>query len=251
MRILHTADLHYSLKQWDWLNLVANQYEMLVLAGDHLDIASAVDIDVQAVVVLKYLRKLQTRTQIVISSGNHDGDERNAANEAVARWLENARGDGVLVDGDSRTISGWRITVCPWWDGPETQAQVHALLQGEAATRPERWLWVYHAPPDRTRVSWTGKGHFGDPVLAGWIQKYRPQVVLSGHVHQSPFRPPGCWVDQIEGTWIFNAGRQIGPEPAYVILDLDRMTASWRSQAGEEFLDLAQPLDFAKLERVL
>ena len=251
MRLLLTADLHYSLKQWDWLSLVADRYDAVVLAGDHLDIASLVEVDVQALVVLKYLRKIEGRTRLLVSSGNHDGDERTPANESVARWLEQARSAGVLVDGDTGVIGGWRFTVCPWWDGPETQREVAELLAREAGDRSAPWLWVYHAPPDHTRVSWTGKGHFGDPVLADWVRQYHPRMVLGGHVHQAPFRPPGCWVDQLDGTWLFNAGRQVGPEPAFVALDLAAMTARWCSQAGEETLDLNQSLDYAGLEGVV
>lgn len=251
MRILLTADLHYSLKQWDWLGQVADQFDVVVLAGDHLDVASLVEVEVQALVILKYLRKLAGRTRLVVSSGNHDGDERTPANESVARWLDQARGAGVLVDGDSGLVGGWRFTVCPWWDGPETRQQVAELLAREAGAGADRWLWAYHAPPDQTRVSWTGKGYFGDPALGGWIRRYHPRMVLGGHVHQAPFRPPGCWVDQLDGTWLFNAGRQRGPEPAFVVLDLDAMTARWCSQAGEESLDLKQPLDYERLERVV
>jgi Icc-related predicted phosphoesterase len=251
MRVLLTADLHYTLKQWDWLSLVAENYDVVVLAGDHLDIASLVEVDVQALVVLKYLRKLEGRTRLVVSSGNHDGDERTSANESVARWLEQARDAGVLVDGDTAVVGGWRFTVCPWWDGPETRQQVAALLDREAGKDAAPWVWVYHTPPNQTRVSWTGKGHFGDPILADWVRQYRPRMVLGGHVHQAPFRPPGCWVDQLDDTWFFNAGRQIGPEPAHVVFDFDAMTARWRSLAGEEVLDLNRPLDHAGLQRVV
>jgi hypothetical protein len=78
-------------------------------------------------------------------------------------------------------------------------------------------------------------------VLAGWIRRHGPELVFCGHVHESPFRPDGSWVDRVEGAWVFNAGRQIGPEPAFLVLDLDAMTARWQSQAGTESLDLKNP----------
>jgi Icc-related predicted phosphoesterase len=87
-------------------------------------------------------------------------------------------------------------------------------------------------------VSWTGKGYFGDPILADCIRRYRPELVFCGHVHQSPFRPDGSWVDRVGEAWVFNAGRQLGPEPAFFELDLEAMTVRWRSQAGEEIVDL-------------
>jgi Icc-related predicted phosphoesterase len=241
MKVLVTADLHYSLKQWDWVLQAAGQFDLVVLAGDHLDIASALDTEAQAVVVLKYLERIGRRVPLLASSGNHDGSERTPANESVATWLQEARERGVVVDGDVFERGDWRFTLCPWWDGPETQAAVAQQLERDAALPARRWAWVYHAPPDHTRVSWTGKGHFGDPELAGWIRRYRPELVLCGHVHQSPFRAEGSWVDRVEGAWVFNAGKQIGPEPAFLVLDLEAMTASWRSQAGDETIDLKTP----------
>jgi hypothetical protein len=38
---------------------------------------------------------------------------------------------------------------------------------------------------------------------------------------------------------VFNAGRQIGPVPCHVDIDLAEGTASWRSLMGSESLSLA------------
>lgn len=241
MKCLVTADLHYALKQWDWVHQAADLHDLVIIAGDLLDIASVVETDVQAVVVMKYLRRIRDKVHLLVSSGNHDADERTPADERVAAWLQAAREQGISVDGDSFEADGWLFTICPWWDGPETKRGVLQLLDRDAARPKQRWAWVYHTPPDQTRVSWTGKGHFGDADLPAWIRAYRPDLVLGGHVHQSPFRPPGSWVDRVDQTWVFNAGHQIGPEPAHLVLDLKAMTARWRSQAGDETVDLARP----------
>jgi len=44
----------------------------------------------------------------------------------------------------------------------------------------------------------------------GWIDQHRPDMVLTGHVHQPPFKPDGAWAHRIGNTWVFNAGHQIG-----------------------------------------
>jgi Icc-related predicted phosphoesterase len=241
MKCLVTADLHYSLKQWDWVLQAAGHFDLVVLAGDHLDIASVLDTDAQALVVSKYLVRIARQAPLLASSGNHDANERTPADEGVAHWLQDAREDGVFVDGDTFERGDWRFALYPWWDGPETQAAVVRQMERDAALPSRRSVWVYHAPPDRTRVSWTGKGYFGDPALEQWIARYRPELVLSGHVHQSPFRSGGSWVDRVQGAWVFNAGRQIGPEPTFLVLDLEAMTAAWQSQAGREIIDLSNP----------
>ena len=79
MRLLFIADLHYSLKQFDWLLAHADKYDVMVIGGDLLDMGSALDADVQIAIVEKYLGLLQQKTRLVVSSGNHDGDSRNGA----------------------------------------------------------------------------------------------------------------------------------------------------------------------------
>jgi hypothetical protein len=64
-----------------------------------------------------------------------------------------------------------------------------------------------------------GRYRGGDIELAQWIGRYGPGAVLCGHVHQSPFRPGGAWLDRIGSTWVFNAGRQYGRPPTHIILD--------------------------------
>src|SRR5882757_1880027 len=87
MKVLFVADLHYSLKQFDWLIAHADSFGAIIIGGDLLDLGSALDCDVQILVVEKYLRRIREKTQLLVSSGNHDGDDRNAADESVARWV--------------------------------------------------------------------------------------------------------------------------------------------------------------------
>src|SRR6202008_1338256 len=112
------------------------------------------------------------------------------------------------------------VTICPWWDGPLTRKAIGAQLEAARKLRDsEPWLWVYHAPPSNSPVSWSGQRHFGDQALLGWIVQYAPDFVVSGHVHEAPFARNGSWVDQIGDTWLFNAGRQIGAVPTTISID--------------------------------
>ncbi len=61
MRCLFVADLHYALPQFDWLLKTAPCYDLTVLAGDALDLASIVDYRAQTLVVRKYLQRLGER----------------------------------------------------------------------------------------------------------------------------------------------------------------------------------------------
>lgn len=240
MRILLVSDLHYSLKQFDWLQAEAPEFDTVVVAGDHLDIAAVADGDAQIIVVLKYLQRLSAKTRLIVCSGNHDLTRVDASGEKVARWLSKARLLGIATDGDNVDVDGTLFTVCPYWDGPAGRAVVEELLDCAAEMPKQRWIWVHHAPPDETRVSWIGRRYIGDPVLGEWIAKHRPDAVLTGHVHQSPFRKGGSWVDKIGPTWIFNAGHEMGPIPAHVVIDTDALTASWSSNAGQQEVGLGE-----------
>ena len=242
MKCLLVADLHYTLKQFDWVARAAPAFDLVVLAGDHLDISSVVSLDAQVVVILKYLRLVHDKTTVLVSSGNHDLTARDEANEKVARWMSRVRQLGVPSDGDWLEIGDTTFTICPWWDGPHSRDAVGAQLARDAARRGKQWVWVYHSPPDASPVSWIGQKHFGDADLLGWINLHQPDMVLTGHIHQSPFRVGGSWVDRIGATWVFNAGRQIGPVPTHVVVDTALPRAMWFSLAGNEVVPLDQPL---------
>jgi len=242
MKCLLVSDLHYALKQYDWTLESAADFDVVVIAGDHLDISGHVDGRTQTIVILKYLRRLQEKVRLIVSSGNHDLDSRNEAGEKVARWIGKVRDMGVSTDGDGLEIDGALFTVCPWWDGPVGRDAVDELLRRDAAKARKPWIWVYHAPPADSPTSWVGDRHAGDRELVRWIEEFRPDIVLTGHIHESPFCKGGSWVDRIGSTWVFNSGRQIGPTPAHIIFDTEHRQALWHSLAGAETTRLDAPL---------
>jgi Icc-related predicted phosphoesterase len=239
VRILLVSDLHYRLPQLDWVVQAAPSFDLVVMAGDHLDISSVVSLDAQSVVVLQYLALLQAAGKVAVSSGNHDLTGPDAQGEQAALWLHEARAAGIPTDGDSLLLGDTLITICPWWDGAAGRAALEAQFAAAAARRPARWIWVYHWPPLGSPTCWTGRRHYGDEDLGGWIERYRPDMVLTGHVHQPPFKPEGAWADRIGHTWVFNPGHQIGPVPAHIEIDLAAGSAIWRSMLGGETLGLA------------
>jgi len=83
--------------------------------------------------------------------------------------------------------------------------------------------------------------HYGDRDPTAWIDRHRPDLVLTGHVHAPPFKPAGHWIDRVGSTWVCNPGRQIGPVPAHIVIDLDRQLATWHSYLGTEEQQLDGP----------
>jgi len=242
MRCLLVSDLHYTLKQSDWVVNTAGAFDVVVIAGDHLDISSNVELQAQIAVILTYLKRLGSKTRFIACSGNHDLDARNADNEKFARRIFRSRRFGVPSDEDSILLDGTLFTICPWWDGPKGCDRVGEQLERDSRRPKDQWAWVYHAPPDASPTIWGGRKHFGDTRLVRWVERYGPDLVMTGHIHQSPFKEGGSWVDRIGPTSVFNAGRQIGPVPTHVALDLGQRKALWFSLAGAETVSLDGPL---------
>lgn len=237
--MLFVADLHYGLKQFDWLIANAPSFDTVAIGGDLLDLGSSLDLDTQIVVVEKYLSRISQRTLLLVSSGNHDGDARNAAQESICRWLLETKTNALRVDGEAVEISDILVTICPWWDGEETRGEVERLLERDADREKQKWVWIHHAPPSGSPVSWSGRTSVGDEFLTTWIARFNPDLVLSGHVHNAPFYADGSWIDRLGTTWVFNSGRQIGPAPSCIIIDFVKMTARWVSTEEDLTRDLA------------
>ena len=100
---------------------------------------------------------------------------------------------------------------------------------------------MYHSPPDESPTSWSGTRHFGDDVLNTLIDTHQPDLVLTGHVHEAPFRPGGSWHDRLGDTIVLNAGRHPGPIPTHLIVDTDAGEAAWWSMEGRGELSLWPP----------
>ncbi len=243
MRCLFVADLHYSLPQFDWLLQSAARYDLVVLAGDALDVGSHVDYRAQTLVVRKYLQRIAGVTRLIACSGNHDLDSRSEAGEKVARWIEDIRALNIASDGDSLVVGDILFTICPWWDGPVVRQRLVAQLEADAERRQGlSWVWIHHAPPLNSPTSWSGSRSLGDSELAAWIRQHSPDIVIAGHIHQSPFVKDGSWADRIGATWVFNAGHQYGAPPAHIVLETTVGEAVWISAMGVQTVRLDAPL---------
>lgn len=238
MRILAVSDLHYRLPHYDWLVRASADVDVVALSGDLADVVSPVPIDVQSVVLSRYLSTLAEQAVVLAASGNHDLDGPGDHGEQVAGWLRRVADDRVHTDGASLDRDGVRFTVCPWWDGPQTRAEVGRQLEEAAADRPALWIWLYHAPPAGTPLCRDGRREFPDHELAEWIEAHQPDLVLCGHIHQAPWANGGSWRAKLGRTWVFNPGKQVGPVPPHITVDTEARTAHWFGVFESETIDL-------------
>jgi hypothetical protein len=75
-----------------------------------------------------------------------------------------------------------------------------------------------------------------------WISQHSPDIVVTGHIHQSPFVRDGSWADRIGSTWVFNTGHQFGAPPACIVLETTAGEAVWISAMGVQSVRLNEPL---------
>ena len=237
MQILLVSDLHYTLKQLDWVASVAGDFDLVVVAGDHLDIASIVEPDAQIAVVLEYLSRMAAKTD-----GRRVLGQPRPQRAQRARRARRARGStrratpACLVDGTRSDDRRRVVTVCPWWDGPRT---ARASSTGSSPPTPRlvgdrQWIWVYHAPPDASPTSWTGKRHYGDEDLVGVDRAAPARASCSADTCTSRrSRPTASWIDRDRlDDWSSTPAARSGPMPTRIELDTDAGRARWSSLAG-------------------
>lgn len=252
MKCLIVSDIHYDLQHFDWLAEVASDYDVLIIAGDLLDVSSPVPPQTQISVVLSYLSEIKDQTTLIVSSGNHDLNSRNENGEKYSKWFSELKKMGIVSDGDFYLNETVLFTVYPWWDGPEVKNKIITQLENDSKKEREKWIWIYHPPPSDSPTSWNGRRHYGDDDLLDWIEKYCPDIVLGGHIHQAPFSEDGSWVDQVGSTLFFNPGKQIGPYPTHIILDTKHTEAVWFSIYENKIvrLDSSSKFMVADLEKL-
>lgn len=235
MNLLVVSDIHYSLPQYDWLARESASKDLVIIAGDLMEMASTVDPDTQASVVSQYFRRIAASTPLVVCSGNHDLLEDYDGSRSPL-WLEELAIPNLTVDHGSYESPDLRILSFPWWETEAERARIEAWLEKQHQQKDHRPVfWVHHAPPHGAKTSWNGKRDLGDKSLVDWIRTYSPDVVFSGHVHNAPYYgPEGSWIDTIGETVVINGGRQIGNQPATVELTLENGHLVWCGMEGCE-----------------
>tara|TARA_B110000305_G_scaffold71543_1_gene80368 strand:- start:297 stop:1031 length:735 start_codon:yes stop_codon:yes gene_type:complete len=232
MKILVVSDIHYSLRQYDWLANVAGNYDLVVVAGDLLQLHGVVDMDTQAAVIGQYSKRICSKAPLILCSGNHDLIEELDGSR-TPEWLQEFDVPGLTVDCESYETQEVRLLSLPWWETEEERLVAEARLAAWQDPDDERLtLWVHHSPAKGTKTSWNGKADHGDQNLSNWVEQYQPDVVLSGHVHNAPYYPGGSWIDHIGKTVLVNGGRQTGDVPATVEIIIENGSLIWCGMEG-------------------
>ena len=215
MTILHVTDLHFHQPWYTWLATAAPPHDLLVIAGDLLDLNHPASHQRQTDWVAEWVRAYDR--PLSLCSGNHDLVWDSAHNVWwPARWLQSLAGPTTWVDGDAAEWRGVTLS--------------HHGATGTTRAQPAD-IWVTHVPPLGPGVGWHHDGRAGgDPALLYSVRTYAPRLVLSGHVHR-----PLHWCDRFDGTLYFNPGMERAAKfPNYILIDLaDGSARRVRDKGGQ------------------
>jgi DNA repair exonuclease len=242
MRCLVVADLHYSLPQFDWLLSAAPHFELVIFAGDALDVGSLVDFRAQIVVVRKYLTLLSGITRVILCSGNHDLDERSPGGRkdlAMDRRGPRARRCLRRRQPDHRRHSFHGLSVVGWTACEAADRQPASRGCRSAAEAmdlgPSRAAGEFPGELGRQALLRRRRTRAMDRELPAFDGDLGPRASIA-------FISDGSWFDRLGATWVFNTGLQPGRPPVYIVLDIDDGRAFWLSAASEQCIDLNGPM---------
>ncbi|MEJ1972087.1 MAG: metallophosphoesterase [Lacunisphaera sp.] len=245
MKILAVSDLHFGLTQFDWVAQQAGNYDLVIIAGDLLDVGGHLDLDAQITVVVKYLRTISAQpacwsAQAITTATRKT--KKNETQEYVARWLQRVRSAGPRGrwrQHRSGRPSCFGLPVVGRADHPEAMQRFLLAARPAAgenvavgASRPARRRG---RQLDRQGACGRHLPREHHPRTQSRFRFLRSHPQLAVPHRRSMGLAPRTNLD-------FQRRHATRRAPAYIELDLARRTARWVSQAGDEEISLDQPV---------
>jgi len=200
MKILVISDIHNDIESCmeyvDKLSLL--DFDVLVCPGDFTDVPpkGLTSIEIAKIIIeeLKTLKK-----PILAVPGNWDKELINLFEKEGV----NLHGKGKIIENVGFYGFGGAKTPFNTFFEPSEEEMEDGLEKAvkeilEAKTKVQ----VTHAPPARTKIdlAYTG-AHVGSEAVRRVIEKYKPKVAISAHIHEAR------GIDDLNGTKLINSGR--------------------------------------------
>jgi len=200
MNILVIGDVHNDIENIS--NYIDNisllEFDVIIYSGDFSDVPpkgfTSTDI---AKIILEELKTFNR--PILAVPGNWDRDVIGLLNKEGM----SLHGNGKIIDGIGfYGFGGARTPFNTPLEPTEEEIEDGLKAAFEEVRDAEVKIQVTHAPPARTKVDvvYTG-AHVGSDAIRKFIEKNKPIVAISAHVHEAR------GVDELEGTKLINAGR--------------------------------------------
>jgi Icc-related predicted phosphoesterase len=218
MKIVSFGDVHMATRNLARMDAVLRDADLIIVSGDLTNFGGPE----QARIVLDAVRAAAPR--VLALSGNLDRPEVIPYLEAESVSLH---GRGLVIDGVGIFGCGGS-NITPFKTPTElTEDEIYeTLARGYAEVREVRpLLMVCHTPPYETKCDRIAGGRpVGSTAARRFIEEFKPDVCLSGHIHES------AAVDAIGSTTIVNAGPF--KDGGYIVV----RSAGGRLAASLEFL---------------
>ncbi len=183
LKILASSDFHGNVRAASKIAETASKgsYSLILVAGD-LTTLGPIDLAREIVEIL-----LEARIPVLHVPGNMD----------PAGLHDALKGLGVSLHGEAAVIEGLAFVGAGYEYG--ILDRLEAGIRKLERRRPD--VFLTHAPPYGTKVdvAWSGS-HVGSEELTEAIERYRPRLVVCGHIHEAR------GVDRMNETLICNPG---------------------------------------------
>ena len=188
MKILCISDLHGSSNVCDKIGDV----DVLVVTGDITHFAGRER-------AIEVLEGLKCTKKMLAVQGNCDNFD---VNEALVELGCGLHSRGEIIDGIGFFGLGGSDPT-PFNTPQEYEEDVlwDFLIEGYEKIKDTKIkVLVSHTPPKDTKVDLAGSGHVGSVKVREFVEKYQPDLVLCGHIHEAKGS------DKIGKTVIVNPG---------------------------------------------
>jgi len=185
LKILHTTDLHFNKKWFEWIEQQQTSFDIFCISGDFLESSKDEILKEQIEWITQWIKKFEK--PLFTCSGNHDIGELD--NE---EWLCDIDTSNYYSDNTIKIIDDVKFGCYPYI-GADGYFEFD-----------ECDVMVTHVPPANTNTSTHENGaDWGDKELYNALKNkiISPQILLCGHMHK-----PIKTIDSLNNTTIYNPG---------------------------------------------
>ena len=220
MKIISFGDVHEDTSNLVKMKSVLETADLIVLSGDLTNCHGKNEV----IKVLEAIRKYYNKN-ILAQYGNMDLKE---VNDYLTKEGINLHGNGYIIE-DVGIFGCGASSLTPFHTPSEiSETDIEKYLtNGYNKVKNAKWkIMVCHTPPKDTLIDVVRSGmHVGSVTVRKFIEKFKPHVCISGHIHESRGK------DKIGDTIVLNAGMFRDGWYIEVVIDKGVLSAVLKSVA--------------------
>ena len=219
MKIISFGDVHEDTNNLIKIKSELENADLIIISGDLTNYHG----NVEAKKVLESIKKYNKH--LLAQYGNLDQPEVDGY---LTKEGINLHGNGYLFE-DIGIFGCGGSSPTPFNTPSEiSESDIEKyLVNGYIKVKDAKWkIMVCHTPPKDTAIDVIRSGlHVGSSVVRNFIEKFKPHVCISGHIHESKGK------DKIGDTIVLNAGMFRDGWYIEVVIDKGVLSAVLKSVA--------------------